>query len=587
MHKEVDKPAMKVLIPLISLLSASTYASPEQKVDKLLKDLSHILDGSQLLCQENFSKSSLKERACEDLHQAACLDEKGESRYQGRKNKMSLEIEEKLKSKRDEVAKSLYGTEFRTAAKKALKDAGIDLAPEIDDYEFSRFLNDPDKFYDMGPILETSRSCEKLFVDEGVESFSSEKKIAVIKRMNEEARKLSVKNRALTPNYLEEIFNAKSSECRFHKENPDCKNIGVIKREALMLARQKADPEFVKKFGEFYDKYFQAKDVVVENTAESISKAYDEVVAAVLRQCGQVEIVQSAKARETAKSFVTQIHFSKPFIEFTLNEFYNNKRHDEVNKLFSFAKETMVQNLKGHVTDKDKMQKIEESYSGLKLHWINSPKADDYENAGKGKVLKTNLELTLEDNTLYHAFSDPKLNYFSDFNANYMSSQSRGDIRSDARVDMQPAMLTLLDSNPIAFLEVLGHEVAHKVGPDISRWNGFDLNQEHKELMQCFASKNSIGMTPKQADEVLCDYFSSLIIARYLETLPQEKRLDAVVQSVESYCLFEGNYMPTMSDAHPDAYMRISGIMGANSKIRKLIGCETESTMFKSCGPKK
>lgn len=578
---------MKILTGLLLILPLTLKASPEKKIELLLKDLNGVLDRSQLVCDENFSKLTLQERACEDLHQAACLDDKGNSRYDGLMEKQRLEIVGKLKTKRDEVSKLLYGENFNEAAKKALKDSGLELVEYIDDYELGRFLNNPDEYYDLRPILKSTQSCDEKFVDEEFENYPLEKKISSIKRMSEEARKLALQNKKNTPYFLEEILNAKSSECRFNKADPDCKNMGMIKREALMLSRQKEDPAYVTKFNAFYDKYFQVKDVVVEKNEESVRAAYDQVLATGARQCVQSETVFNARARNTAKDFVSKVQFSKPFIEFTLNEFYSSKRQEEVNKLFQFSKETMVENLKGHVKDSEKLKKIEESYSDLKLHWLNPPDKENYQKVGKVEVLNVNSDLTLADNTLFHAFSDPSLDYFTDFNANYMSGQSRGDIRVDARVDMQPAMLTLMDSNPIAFLEVLGHEVAHKVGPDVSRWNGFDLSKEHEELMSCFAGAKSIGMTPNQADEALCDYFSALIIARYLETLPQEKRLEAVVQSVESYCLFESNYMPTTSDVHPDAYMRISGILGANPNIRNLIGCETESTKFKTCGPRK
>lgn len=578
---------MKKLVPIAVIFSLGLSASTEQKVDKLLKDLNVVLSGSQLICEENYTKSpSLLERACEDLHEAACLDENGKGRYEGRMDQITKDIEEKLKAKRDEVAKELYGEDFNTAARKMFKEAGLEFNSDVDDYDLYLFLSAPDRFYDIPSLLSASKTCQEKFVDEEFDSKTPDQKIAAIKKMNEEAKKLAAKNKNQTPYYLEEILNLKSSTCRFEKDEPDCKNMAAIKREALLLSREKNDPRYIQKFNAFYDKYFKFQEVTVENNEESIKSAYEKVVALGAKQCEQTDTVMGAEARAKANEFLSKIQFSKPFVEFTLNEFYSKKRHEQVSKLFNFAKEAMIENLRGHVSDPERMKKIEESYSNLKLHWLTPPGADQYEKDGKVSVLKVSDELTLADNTIYHAFADPGLRYFTEFNANYMTSQAFGDVKTDSRVDMQPAMLTLLDANPLAFLEVLGHEVAHKVGPSVSRWNGFDLNQDHKDLLACYADQKSIGLMPNQGDEVMSDYFSSQIIARYLETLPKEKRLDAVIQSVESYCLFEDTHMPTMSDAHPDAYMRISGILGANPKIRSLIGCEKESSKFKSCGPK-
>lgn len=575
------------MLILFSLISFSVLASPERKLNRLLTDLNQVLNSSQLVCDENYARNHLQERACEDLHQAACLDEKGESRYEGKLSSIVDDLEKKLKAKRDEVAKSMYGAPLADAVKKELEKAGVPVDPEVSPYDFSRFMSKPHEYYDMSSILKSSIDCSAKFSIDDLPKLKLNEKQELLKKMVSQVKEESLRVRSASPNFIEEVLNAKNSDCYYNKEDPYCKKAAAIKREALILSRQKKDGDYQEKFNAFFDKYIAQNDIKLSDEASQIDESLSQVIEMGSKQCSLSEAVNSSIARNVASKVVSSVQYSKSFIDFTLNEFYSDEKLKQVQKLFEFSKETMLSNLKGYVNDPAKLKKIEQSYDELKLHWIKKPSDKDYKKDGSNLIFKAEGELSTADNTLKVVFADPSLNYFTDFNANYMPSETLGDVKKDARVDMLPALLKLLETNSMAFLEILGHEVAHKVGPDISRWNGFDLNKDHQQLLACYASPDSIAMRPDQADETMSDYFSSLILAKYVETLPPEKRLDAIIQSVEGYCLFETNYMPDQHTVHPDSYMRISGILGANPKLRELMGCEGDSDKFKTCGVSK
>lgn len=576
---------MKKLI-WCSLITLSLHASTEQKMDHLLKELSSVLGSSQLVCDENYASATLNERACEDLHQAACLDDKGASRYAGKEESMMEDLEKKLKAKRDEIAKSMFGATLEDAVKKELAKAGLPVVDDVDDYFFGRFLSRPYEYDEVEEFLKPAVECKKKYNADEARNLSYAQKKETLKKLADQVKKDSQSNRNVTHSYIEEIINTKVADCFVEKDDPFCKNKASIKREALLLARQKESADYPQKYQAFYDKYLAVKDLSLPDDEASIDESLSKVIDSGTQQCEFSSAVHVAKARNVVSETIGQIQYSKPFIEFMLDEFYSEEKRQQAQKLFDFARENMLSNLKNYVKDPEKYKKIEASYGELRLHWLNKPGKDEYEKKGSTLVYRGDNQLSMADNVLSNVLSDVSLNYFLDFNANYMPTEAYGDTKSITRVDMQPAMLKLLETNSMAFLEILGHEVAHKVGPEISRWNGFDLNDEHQKILSCYASSDSIGMQPNQADETLSDYFSAQILSKYIETLPAEKRLDAVIQSVEGYCIFESEFMPDHDHVHPDAYLRISGIIGAHPKIRELMGCSGSSTKFRTCGSK-
>jgi hypothetical protein len=187
-------------------------------------------------------------------------------------------------------------------------------------------------------------------------------------------------------------------------------------------------------------------------------------------------------------------------------------------------------------------------------------------------------------------FSGPSLSFFTQLNAFYTPQVQFGKMKMEEQVNMMPAFVYNLDKNPYAFLSVVAHEAGHKIGPMVSKINGYDLEPEYRELLNCYKDNKSIKLEEHQKDETIADYISSEVLARQIQKLPAEKRKQALMSSMEDFCIFDdyGNHNHSISckGSHPENSLRVGGVYGANPSIRKIMGCEKDSPKFKSCGLK-
>lgn len=93
-----------------------------------------------------------------------------------------------------------------------------------------------------------------------------------------------------------------------------------------------------------------------------------------------------------------------------------------------------------------------------------------------------------------------------------------------------------------------------------------------------------------QEDETIADYIGSEVIADALLQMPQAQRRGALVNSLKDLCLFDDgrnkHFQVNCTRPHPEPTFRINAIVGANPRIRELVGCSAEAKHYKSCSVK-
>jgi hypothetical protein len=179
----------------------------------------------------------------------------------------------------------------------------------------------------------------------------------------------------------------------------------------------------------------------------------------------------------------------------------------------------------------------------------------------------------------------PSLVAFTYDNASYNPNIIFGVQHSPEGIELEPYMLLALRSTPAMPLFVIAHEVGHKIGPIMSRINGHDVSHHYHDLLQCYRDPGSIGLKSGQEEETIADYIASEIVAREISRLPESRRKDAVMASIQFLCgtQYASNSLK-VDGSHPSPIYRASGIIGGNPRIRSLLNCSSDSSKYKTCG---
>jgi hypothetical protein len=259
------------------------------------------------------------------------------------------------------------------------------------------------------------------------------------------------------------------------------------------------------------------------------------------------------------------------------------------NEIFKTVKSDMQDLTKSFVKDPIKRAEILDGYDSLNLSWTRKPSDSEYTKDLNGQmVLDENNAGRNPMDQSNTAFFDPSLSYFTTPNAVYKPTVSIGKMKLEEHVDIMPVFLSKIEKSPYTYLAIAAHEAGHKIGLGMAQISGFDLSSEYKDLLACYKDSKSIKLEGKQADEALADYFSSEILARQIQKLPKDQRKQAVMSAAEMHCMFgdRAQHLVSCKGSHPESSLRVSGILGANPSIRKILGCRKDSSRFKSCGLK-
>lgn len=626
---------IKNLIALLFLSSLAFAQTPtaqnaidliseaQQKVNALSSP-----DPSCFICQFTMSPESStvgQSKICEDLYEASCLGSDGKSKYGGRLETLKNELNKYIIKARDKTAVLMGFKDFDDALKSKLKEAGLEVNEPLE-AEAWKNLKRKD-----GVVHLRGDSAKKLYLavnqcyQDREEILANQDKSKTVAsqssetiRLTEIVRKYDVflaKYREKSiglyakdiPNFVSNhvSLECNSSESGTKENQKACQEFLKIKRQAINLFRIEGTPEYKEQADKFVRKNLLLKSqypstITTSAASGEISEkvklekliAKDKLLSSLIKD--SCEHYSSAAENAGAKIFedlTDQINKAKTTVDVVIDSFYSDDKKKIATQMFQETRSDIQAIASQFVKDPTKKTQIVDGYDRLKLFWMEKPENSSYTKNNKGimaldelKAAPSNIRALFNED-VYETFSDSSLSFFTTFNADYMPSVNMGKTGRDERVNIMPAFINFLEENPYAFLEVISHEAGHKIGLDVSRLNGYDLSLEYQELLACYKNRKSINLQSGQEDETIADYISSEVLARQISRLPSEKRQQALMSSMEAFCVLDDGHSDiTFKESHPDGILRVNGILGANPNLRKAVGCNAESPEFKSCG---
>lgn len=612
----------KLILPAF-LLSASVFLNAGG---------THAQNGACLACQfktPNESKTVGHAEACDDLFGAACMDKKGGLKYEGAQAKLVSELSLSVEAARNRAAQAMGYGDLGEAIRDRLKESGITPLPPPSN------ANNP--FLQGSYPYKESEECAKDFQElfpaaqnQSPTPMDAQAQAALIAKM--EAFEAKYKERIINlsaqdiPNF---VSNDIGQKCASLKSQPDiykpennkealklCQNQAQIRRKAVDLFRAEGSKDYEKKaqafvrehmlpnlnadfnFGNYGYGYGGAigypdpsSTSAPPKTIEDLLKSQDrfnELFNAVGTYCTRYSLQITSIANKVTQEVYAEVAKSKPVIDTLIDTTYTERRKQLADKILQNARSDIQDLVKSITKDQTKRNLILNEYDSLEMAWLEKPKNSAYMKNTRGL-----LSLREPPSNSPHAinesvFFDPTLSHFTILNAFYVPLTVQGKSAMKEQVAILPIFLHKLESNPYMYLSTLAHEIGHKIGPRISKVNGHDLSNEYKSLLACYSDSTSIKMEAKQADETIADYISSEVLARQIQKLPANKRREALFASVEGLCHFNDinnqSHAFNCNGVHPEESLRISGIIGANPSIRKILGCGPESPKFKTCG---
>jgi hypothetical protein len=587
---------------------------------------------SCLACRFPMSNESSKAGqtdACDDLFGSACLGSGGKLKYQDASKKLPEELSKPIREARNKTAQAMGFKDIDDAVKTKLKEAGIVLKDPPDPEAWKGLIGEADASAyssDNAKNLYASvEQCDKDLKELKAVLYYSITDATPLKelvgkyesfqaRYKEQSIKLYSKD---LPNFISSHIGKKCSTLKSNPSNykteenkeitQSCGNISQIKRRAVELFRAEGTDGYDKLAEQFVAenmlpeaKYYSppytpaTPPTTPPPEKTEVEKLRDKVSgmnSSISRYCYDFSSNTKNAAKKVVADLMKQVSKSKTTVDGVIDSFYSKDREKLANEIYRIAKSDIQDLTRSFVKDPQKRGDILDGYDNLKLYWMKKPDDSAYTKDKDGRLVldEDKVSPNPTDQTS-SVFFDPNLSFFTTLNAFYTPSVSYGKVKGDEQVNMMPAFVSMLDKNPYAFLTTVAHESGHKIGQMVSKINGYDLSSEYKDLLACYKDNKSIKLEDNQADETLADYFSSEVLARQIQKLPQDKRKQAMMSSMEGYCIFDDsrNHQQSISckGDHPESSLRVSGIFGANPSIRKILGCEKDSPKFKTCGLK-
>lgn len=561
---------------------------------------------------------------CEDLFGAACLDSNGEPKFAKLSGEQTEELKRIIKEARDKTAKLMGFKSLDEAFKARFKEEGIELAESKDPSSDNNFDKNKRVFAGVEECRQEREEIQKvqyLNMTDLDKLKEYEKKIESFKeKYRERSIALHVKD---LPNFYTNVVGLNCSTYKSNSSvylpagNPElatvCGKLTEVRRKAIDLFRLEGSPEYKGEAEKFVREHFVPEPQAVyggflstpvtpyeDNSAEGSQvpempelTEEDEIKFRIGNGfyslgdiCSQYSRAVENIADKVENDFLIEINRNKTTVDGLLNAFYNEKNKSRIDRIFEELKGDLQEISKQLVKEPNKRAQILDEYDRLKLTWFEKPPVSAYKKNERDVHLLNEETEDSHNKKLASIFSDPSLSYFTTVNAYYAPTMSTGVMKTDERVELLPAFINR--RNAFDFVSTLAHELGHKLGPDISKMNGYDISDRYKDLLACYSDSKSIKMQKKQADEVVADAISAEILAYQLSKLPFDERRRALMASMETFCyddfLRAGIHKISCKDQHPEPSLRVSGIFGANPNLRKAIGCEGESPKYKSCG---
>jgi hypothetical protein len=560
--------------------------------------------------------------ACEDLFAVSCLGANGKSKFADQLQKNQDEALKIVREAREKAAKDMGYKDVDDAFRKRMAEKGFQLIEPVDAEAWKSLKLELNS---AGALNRSTENAEKLFAPvaqckneaEELSKAGSETDRPNLRARHENLQK-KYKEDSIPmlakdlPNFIEMQVGARCAFMKTHATTalPElnaevveaCGRFPELRRQAVMLYRMEGSPDY-QQHAEKFIRDNMLPPVVEKNPQDSSnsseadrSKAEMQVLAGKSKEaCGLYRNLVHSAATATADELMAELNTSKSAVDHLISNFYSEEKRKQADQIFVSVKSDVQEIVGQFVKPAKQRNEILTGYDNLNLRWMQSPPEADYKKGSKG-----NLVLDAEKNPLkyvkgnfidpFSQLADPRLSYFTSLNAFYYNPKSLGEISQREQVDMLPMNLLSLRSNPNAYAAILAHEAGHKIGPKVSSVNGYDLSANYSELLACYKDSKSIKLQPGQQDETIADYISSEVMAKQLQRMPMARRKQVLQESMATYCLFDatGEHAHSINckGVHPENSLRVSGIFGANPNLRKVIGCEGESSKFKSCGMK-
>lgn len=270
---------------------------------------------------------------------------------------------------------------------------------------------------------------------------------------------------------------------------------------------------------------------------------------------------------------------SKPVVRALENKYFNDENFSKMNSLIDGLKDDAVQVFRKEIVpmgclSKEKADQVATELKNL-LVYREAPIPDStFVKDAEAPLPYYHSDLFPADRmaTAELAFADAGLGAFTALNAHYEPKSVAGAQNKPEHIAPEAVMFDFLKELPGTVKQIMAHEVAHKLGPDTSAVNGYDLTACYAKLLGCF--KKQFNLQPNQADEAFADWFSAKIngarIARISDPEAVEIALD---QFVAGKCLYDQKNSNCFDCTHPHPAVRANYILGRDPKIRKALGC--------------
>ena len=574
------------------------------------------------------------EKVCEDLFAATCLGADGKNKFTDKIKQMNEKAFKSIQRARDKTAQELGFKNFDEALKQHLKSAGFEIKEPVDAEAWKLLKGEitPNNYNTTNLDYRLYEPVQSCFSSESAVNNISKDILkyneAQLKQIQQQMENyLNTHNAKLINIYANDIPNfvtdSIGQKCLQIKESPlifvadnnqevfkACENFEKIRREAAQLYRLEGTSEYKKKASDFIKKnllpelkpFFKGTSQLSEEDStdkrelEKIQEKIQSLMVQVRSICDPYSRLVRRSAQKAAEDFMIEINISKTTVDSLISEYYTEANKAKINQMLESTKSEAQNIVSEFVIESDKRKAIIEEYDSLNHFWLVQPPQNSYKKGMHGNFIldedKAVPELVRKEmDDTYGIFSDPYLSYFANLNANFIPSLNPGIVKKKLRVSLMPIFLQhLMNENTQATKAILAHEVAHKIGPKMSKLQGHPLDLEYVNLLDCYKNSKSIKLESKQADEAIADYIASEIIARDLAALSPNNRKQALKYAMESYCLADAINLHSHSifcdGNHPENSLRVSGIFGANPNLRKVIGCDKESSLYQSCGLK-
>ncbi len=625
------------VIPFL-LMSGFLFAQEEKDLKKAAQDagrlsqeieerVHHIFNDCPLQIQaEGFSN------ACEDLFGAACL-----------KSNAKVDEHFQLQEDIDRTVNSAYDATIHALGKPSLEKAyfdylgekGLEVKPDLSEELkqellgkawpsksfFAYFKNIPELCYEVGDDL---REDLNIIPEQGGEEATIPLYEKLYKKYKDAPLVFFNKKSAWYQDNVVQLYSDIVNTCENMQNNSsnlsDSATLPTACSEAyryqmrsrlMDVLRKKDSPEGEKAKTAFITKelavlvelisYQVEKDMGKEEAAASSLEKAKRKVRFIFNMTRKACYSYTDQARDALQNyrnlFFKNLSAAKPTVEALMDQTFSETQRTRVQALYDQVHGTLLEVVedtfgsKPELKGSDKYQKMKQGLKSLKLRWPQKPSADLYKTKEGFAVPVLDFEKVPPQDEMIQSFQDPDLEYLRALNAHYNLPTQQGELELEEAVNILPAITLLSERNPLSVMEVLAHELGHKISYESSQANGYDLRATYKKLVGCLRRADSVGLQEGQEEETTADWLSSQVMGRVIELFyPKEQRKQATLNMARFYCeaekeeLYKSMRREDFEDSHLEETLRVNGIFGANSKIREHLGCDqNKKYKFSEC----